>query len=173
MSVALQNLVSGCLIIWMGNTPWYGPPCCSRCMPLLVVACTYQLYVHFYHSLCRTMSSYSLSSYVLLCHTSNRVADPSVLKLHSLLSSDFFVVVPVPKYLFCLFCSDTLVYFLNLLLVVELHLLFQILRQLLLHFFKFLHNLFLTCFLSEFFSSVFFSHYMFHLSFVFQFFLPL
>ena len=87
----------------MDNALRYGLPCCSRCMfPLVAYICL--KYVHSYHSLCRTISSYNPFSYVLLRHTSNRVTVPLV--LHSLLSSKFPVVVLVPCMflLFALFC---------------------------------------------------------------------
>ena len=106
VSMVFQNLASGCPVIWMDNTLWYGPPYCSRCMPLLIVAYIYLMYVHFYHSLCKTMSSYNPFFYVLLHHTSNKATVLLVLKLHSFLFSNFLVVVLVSCMflLFVLFC---------------------------------------------------------------------
>ena len=94
-----------CLSLF-SHTLQYGPPYCSRCMPLLIVAYICLMYVHFYHSLCRTTSSCNPFFYILLCHTSNKVTVLLVLKLHSLLFSNFLVVVLASCMflLFVLFC---------------------------------------------------------------------
>ena len=173
MGMVFQNLASGCPVIWMDNTLQYGPPYCSRCMPLSTVAYTYLMYVHFYHSLCRTISSYNPFFYVLLCHTSNKVTVLLVLKLHSFLFSNFLVVVLASCMflLFVLFClSSVFLEFSAGSYVPSVALSPQTAVAV---FSRIPSQVVLPCFLPEFSLSVCFFHYTIQLSRVFPFFFVL
>ena len=151
----------------MDNTLQYGPPYCSRCMPLLIVAYIYLMNVHFYHSLHRTMSSYNPFFYVLLHHTSNKVTVLLVLKLHSLLFSNFLVVVLVSCMflLFVLFCLSSV--FLESSAGSYVPYVASSPQTAVSAFLEFFHKLFIPCLLPEFFLSVCFFNYTILLSRVF------